>query len=200
MSKYTYIDAEITGERPFLMMAFDVMLLINAKPTAKRDSMEHQVPRDMAQKHLYKEEGTKKLYFPTTGHARLLREAGSSIKLKGERKAVKYKVPAAVLMEEDVAYFRNPNDKSFILDPNWEVDLRSGVNQKLQVRIPICRPRIDAWCMQFRLRINHEVLSEDIVHKLLQDGGEQIGLGSFRPEKGGTFGLFRVTSWQEAKK
>lgn len=199
MSKYTYIDAQIVGDRPFLMMAFDVYDLLNAKPTTKRDKMVAQVPRDMAQKFLYKEEKTNRLYFPTTGVARLLREAGSSMKLKGERKSLKYKVPAAVLMMDEVMYFKDPKTQKDILDPNWEVDVRSAVNAKVGARVPVCRPRLDSWSLNFKLRINHEVLSDDIIHKLLQDGGEQIGLGSFRPEKGGTFGLFRVTAWQLAK-
>lgn len=200
-SKFTYIDAEIVGERPFLMMAVDAMELLNASNTAtrKRDKMEKTIPRDVARKHLYMEEKTNNLYFPSTGVQRLLREAGSSVKLKGERKAVKWKVPAAVLPMDDVMYLRNPETKKIIQDPHWEVDIRTAVNNKVAARIVVCRPRIDAWMMRFQLRINHNVLGDSIVHQLLQDGGEQIGLGSFRPEKGGTFGLFRVTSWQESK-
>lgn len=198
MADYTYVNAEITGESPFLMMAIDPYALLNPNVTTKRDKMAKVVPREVARSYLYVEESTKKLTFPTTSVARLLREAGSSMKLRGERKAVKWKVPAAVVPMEENMYFRHPETKKFLHDPeDWEVDVRSAVNAKTQGRIAVCRPRIDQWTLQVRLRINEDVLSEDIIHKLLQDGGEQIGLGAFRPEKGGRFGLFRVTSWQK---
>jgi hypothetical protein len=35
------------------------------------------------------------------------------------------------------------------------------------------------------------------VNKLLVEGSQQIGIGAFRPEKGGPFGTFLVTEWKE---
>ena len=59
------------------------------------------------------------------------------------------------------------------------------------------RPRIDEWRAKFTLRINPKILPVELIHRLLQDGGEQNGVGDFRPEKGGPFGVFRVIRWSE---
>ncbi len=53
------------------------------------------------------------------------------------------------------------------------------------------------WRASFSLRVNEKVLPVDLIHKLLVDGGEQIGVGDYRPEKGGPFGTFRVLHWAE---
>ena len=59
------------------------------------------------------------------------------------------------------------------------------------------RARLNAWRADFALEVDTDVLDTDIVHQLLTEGGQRIGIGDFRPEKGGPFGRFRVTLWQE---
>jgi len=195
--KFAFVFVEVTGDRPLLMARMDVDLLLNAGTTSKRDKTAPQLTtREIAQKLLYAD-ATGRLYFPTTGIARMLREAGGAHKMRGERKSVKYKVPAAVLLMQDEMFLHHPDTGKPIVDPNWEVDVRSGVNSVTKARIPICRPRIERWATKFQLRINQDVLPEELIHRLLDDAGEQLGLGAFRPERGGTFGLFRVTKWQK---
>ena len=43
--------------------------------------------------------------------------------------------------------------------------------------------------------INPDVLDEDVIQQLLTEGGERIGIGDFRPEKGGPFGVFLIKEW-----
>jgi len=50
------------------------------------------------------------------------------------------------------------------------------------------RPRFECWSGKFTVRINETLLPVDFVQQLLTEGGQQIGIGDFRPEKGGPFG------------
>ncbi|MGH7297563.1 MAG: hypothetical protein ACRELB_21680, partial [Polyangiaceae bacterium] len=64
-------------------------------------------------------------------------------------------------------------------------------------RIMRFRPRLDAWTAQVNIRINEDVLEPAIVRQLLDEGGQQLGVGDYRPERGGPFGTFALVSWAE---
>jgi hypothetical protein len=59
------------------------------------------------------------------------------------------------------------------------------------------RPRFDEWGARFNLLIDDTQLAVETAHQLLNEAGQSIGIGDFRPEKRGPFGTFRVTSFQE---
>jgi len=83
---------------------------------------------------------------------------------------------------------------------DFEVDSRPVVIPSTKGRIMRHRPRFDQWSASFTIRINEMILPVDFVQRLLTEGGEQIGIGDFRPEKGGPFGTFNVVEWTEVKK
>ncbi len=154
-----------------------------------------------------REEATKSAYIDKDGHhwfpgaaiSRLLREAGGSHKLKGSRKSAKFVVPAAVLVLHDSVFLRNGDGNTFIHGDAFEVDSRPVVIPATKGRIMRHRPRHDKWSATFDLRINEDVLDPDFIHRLLTEGGQQIGIGDFRPEKGGPFGTFIITRWEVKK-
>ena len=59
------------------------------------------------------------------------------------------------------------------------------------------RARLNEWSFRVNLRINDSILHEDVVRRLMTEGLQQIGLGDFRPEKGGPFGTSDLVSWQQ---
>jgi hypothetical protein len=59
------------------------------------------------------------------------------------------------------------------------------------------RPRLNAWGCEFVIEIADDIMEAKSVHQLLAEGGVRLGLGDFRPEKGGPFGRFQVVSWGE---
>lgn len=78
---------------------------------------------------------------------------------------------------------------------SWVVDSRS-------IRIPntgergIChRPRFDDWRLTCTLLHDPSGLSVDELHALVDLAGQRIGVGDYRPERGGPFGRFAVTLW-----
>jgi hypothetical protein len=67
------------------------------------------------------------------------------------------------------------------------------------IPIPIYRPRFDDWSMELRISYWPSLVSLSNLMSLLATAGE-IGIGSYRPENGGTFGTFKVSSAREVPK
>jgi len=195
MTDYKFVDIEIEGVTPLIQHKFSDHSEVEGQKPTRRSLVGPKIPRDEAEKNAYRTVDGE-IYHPGAAISRLLREAGSQHKLKGSRKAVKYLVPAAVLMQDDNILVRDKNGKVL---KNFEIDARSVVIPSTKGRIMCWRPRHDVWTMRFRLRINESVLPCGLIHDLLVQGGEQIGIGDFRPEKGGPFGTFRITKWKEDK-
>ncbi len=152
-------------------------------------------PREEAEKVCYRDKQGR-FYFPGAAIGRLLREAGSNHKMKGSRRSAKFVVPAAVLVMDDAIIINNGDSKPA---PDFEVDSRPVVIPATKGRVMRHRPRFDIWSALFTIRINELILPVDFVHTLLTEGGQQIGIGDFRPEKGGPFGTFNVVEWKEQK-
>lgn len=186
------IQVSIKGETPLLQHRFGEEA---EQPGATRKMLvERGTPREEAAKVCYRD-AKGEFYFPGAAIGRLLREAGGGHKLKGSRKSAKFVVPAAVLCLDDAIIIRNGDGKTPAKD--FEVDSRPVVIPATKGRVMRHRPRFDHWSATFNLRINETVLPPDFVNKLLTEGGQQIGIGDYRPEKGGPFGTFIVTEWKE---
>lgn len=188
-------EVQIVGDTALLQHRFgEEAEAASGKSTRRVQLKDDETPRQAAEKVCYKDvEG--RFYFPGAAIGRLLREAGGAHKQKGSRKSVKFIVPAAVLVLDDAVVIRNGDGKTPVKD--FEVDSRPVVIPATKGRVMRHRPRFDAWSATFQIRVNEQVLGPDVVHRLLQEGGEQIGIGDYRPEKGGPFGTFRVVKWEE---
>ena len=154
---------------------------------------ESETAREEAEKVCYRsKEGW--LYLPSTAIARLLREQGGTMKAKGTRKSLKYIVPAAVLMSDEIIRLYDSDRKTPLRD--FEIDSRPVTIPATKGRIMRHRPKLPIWTANFRLRIKVDLLTETTVRELLDGGGACIGIGDYRPEKGGPFGTFDVVSWE----
>jgi hypothetical protein len=58
------------------------------------------------------------------------------------------------------------------------------------------RARFNEWTCKVRLKINTRILDEKTVRMLMIEGLEQIGIGDYRPERGGPFGVSNMVEWQ----
>ena len=81
-------------------------------------------------------------------------------------------------------------------DQMWDnqsqfVDRRTVVVSKS--RIMCYRPKFMNWSIQFTLHYDDTVLDEDQIIRACQNAGMFVGIGGFRPEKGGSFGRFEVS-------
>lgn len=59
------------------------------------------------------------------------------------------------------------------------------------------RPRLDEWRLAFTLELDDELIGADLARRILEDAGKKIGIGDFRPSKGGPFGRFSVVTFEE---
>lgn len=188
------IEVSIKGTTALLQHRFGEAAEGDSKAPTRNIVVQRGTPREEAEKVVYRN-GKGEFYFPGAAIGRLLREAGGGHKLKGSRKSAKYVVPAAVLVMGDAIVIRNGDGKTPAKD--FEVDSRPVTIPATKGRVMRHRPRFDEWSASFQVRINEQILPIDFVQQLLTDGGQQIGIGDYRPEKGGPFGTFNVTSWKE---
>lgn len=186
------VNVSIEGISPMLVHAFG--LDFENPDVARTQVADRGTPREQAESVLYRE-ADRSCYFPGAAIARLIREAGAAHKLKGSRRAVKFVVPSAVVVVEDhIALLDKPGGEAL---NDFEVDSRPVTIPSTKGRIMRHRPRFDTWAAAFSLEIDTSVLPVELVHQLLEEGGRRIGVGDYRPEKGGPFGRFAVTEWTD---
>ena len=190
-SRMKNIEIQIKGLTALLQNRFNEQA--QSSPSTRPALVQNLEPR--AQAELAANRNGQGFFFPGAAIARMLREAGGAHKMRGSRKSVKYLVPAAVIMGNDEIIILNGDGKTKA--ENFEVDSRPVTIPATKGRIMRHRPRFDAWSAKFSLMIDEEVLPVDLVHQLLTEGGMRIGIGDYRPEKGGPFGRFQVVRWKE---
>jgi len=61
-------------------------------------------------------------------------------------------------------------------------------------RVDKCMPVIDSWEAEVEVNVLHDLITEDILREHLECGGMYIGLGNFRPQSGGYYGRYELTS------
>lgn len=178
------IDIEITGVTPLLMNKF------NIDDGGKKEK--NLSPREAAEKVCYEDE-QKKLYYPTTNIYACLIEAGKfhkdgKVKVTTARSSL---IPAGVMIRGAFVYFKTPEI--------WEVDSRAVVVPSTGGRIVCHRPRLDNWSLDFTLELDTKMFTPKFIRTLVDDAGQKVGLGDFRPSRKGIFGRFVVTNWKEEK-
>jgi len=96
-------------------------------------------------------------------------------------------------------YAMFPGFEYELKNSGWEADMRTAVTSRGD-RVPIYRPRFDKWSLTFLIQLLYpETFGEDLMRRIIDHAGQKIGLLSFRPERKGGFGMFRVDGWKTAK-
>lgn len=188
----TTIQVQIQGTQPLLQHRFSEDA--EAAQSTRKQLIKSETPREAAQKVAYiAPDGTH--YFPGAAISRAIREAGSNHKSRGSRKSLKFVVPSALRVPHDTIQLVNGDGKTPIRD--FEVDSRPVVIPSTKGRVMRHRPRHDKWGAIFTLCIDETILPLDVIHQLLTEAGTQLGIGDFRPEKGGPFGTFQIVLWKQ---
>lgn len=92
-------------------------------------------------------------------------------------------------------YVPGADDKT--VQPEWVPDKRRGQMKTGSTSVAVCivRPRFDLWSFDVVIEYDHKKIDETVIRALFDNAGSSQGLGSFRPNKNGPFGTFKVTSW-----
>jgi hypothetical protein len=184
------VSVEIKGVTPYLMHRFSDEASVET--STRRIRAEKVDPREEAERVAYKApDGT--YYFSSLAIIGSMCQAGTNHKQKGSRKSLRFVVPCAIRLTTDTIIMRNGDGKPA---KSFEVDARPITIPATKGRIMRYRPRFNDWSAAFEFNLNEKLLGVDDAHLLLNEAGEQIGIGDFRPEKRGPFGIFRVTKFE----
>src|SRR5271167_3005565 len=116
---FVLIEVWVAGTTPMLQhRATEEALSGKTRPNMPG---EDENPRDIAERAVYRLE-SKQLAIPGGAFARMIREAGGSHKSRGSRKSLKYIVPAAVVVLDDLCGLYLNDRKTPLKD--YEVDSR----------------------------------------------------------------------------
>lgn len=177
------IKVEIKGTTPLLMHRFPMDGA--ESPGKKRTGVPNW--QDEAEKALYTDEhGT--IYQPSSHIEGTLQQAGKSFKIAGKRGATYSRlVSSTVVVFPDAIPHRLTK---------YSVDARPVVVQR--ARIIRYRPRFDEWELAFTLQMLDDQLPVEVLKEVLDHAGLYVGIGDYRPGRGGKFGKFMVTKFEVA--
>lgn len=184
------VAIRIAGASPLLMHRFGEQSEADVQTQVRRIQRAQGLPRDVAEAVAYRLP-TGELYLPSTMLQRAFVEAAADYKQRGKRQSMKYAAGAAFLVDGDVLSFDPPLR-------DFEVDSRPVVIPATKGRVMRHRPRLDAWSISTRALVDESLVPLDLVLEILGHAGRIKGLGDFRPQKGGPFGRFQVTRFEEA--
>lgn len=184
------VEVEIRGTSPLLIRRYSEQA--EQSGSSRAVLVEKRDPREEAARSAYvARDGT--YYFNAFSIPRSMANAGSNHKMKGSRKSLKFIVPSAVRVTTDEITILNGNGPA----KAFEVDARPVTIPATKGRVMRYRPRWNEWGARFSLVVDESILPVDLAHRLLTEAGVSYGIGDFRPEKGGPFGCFRVTAFNE---
>jgi hypothetical protein len=189
------IQVKIEGKTPMLQnrMTEDQLEQLRTKVKPAKAKGNPATPRPQAAAQVYTmKDGTP--YVPTENLMSCLIAAGVFIRLDGKRQMSTGKatvVPGLFEIEDAVLPIEG--------DP-WEPDVRQGRNPNGGEAVCIVRPRFDRWALSFTIEVDLDEIDESKIRDLFDKAGSRVGLGDFRPARKGTFGKFRVVTWERLER
>lgn len=67
-------------------------------------------------------------------------------------------------------------------------------NTPAKASVVVHRPKFDMWTANLIISFNSRELSVDQITALIQTAGHSVGIGAWRPQKGGPFGTYKLRS------
>ncbi len=178
------IEVTIKGTTPLLVHRFPMDGA--DEPSKKRTGVPNY--KTEAETYLYKDEKGI-LYEPASHLEASLQNAGKNFKITGKRGATYGKLVGATLEVYPDAIPHKITE--------YTIDRRPVVIQR--ARIIRNRPRFDKWELDFSLHLLDEQLRIEVVKEILDHAGFYVGIGDYRPQRGGKFGKFIVTKFKEVE-
>jgi len=169
-------------------------LRTKAKKAKAADIGTTRTPREEADHKVYRTQDGRP-YIPGENLMACLIGAGTFVRLDQKRQISTAKttlLPGLMALLTPIVHLVHPDTGK---PAAWEPDVRKGTNPHGAIAVAICRPRFDAWAIEFAIDIDTEEIGENAIRELVDKAGRRIGLGDFRPQRKGIFGQFCVESW-----
>lgn len=176
-------NIKIEGVSPLLQHRFPIEQQTEGAPKPKKGNPDYKAEAENA---LYRDEKGV-IYQPANHILSAIKEAGKKIKL-GRGTFSKVFGSGVVIIEPDAI----PH-----LIQKWELDAQPVVIQR--ARVVRYRPRLNEWALEFVAEIDDEEVSTEVFREALDIAGKRCGIGDFRPQRGGQFGRFMVTHFEEQR-
>jgi hypothetical protein len=174
------IEIKIQGVSPLLQHRFPEEE--QASKTKKKSATSND---GMVENSLYRlPDGT--IYEPSTHILGALKGAAGRFQIKGRGKATYRNIiggGAAVIEPDAIPH----------IFQKWVVDSRPVVNPSTKGRVLRKRPCFNEWGLSFRLIVDEEEMPIETLKEIFDVAGRNVGIGDFRPAKGGPFGRFMIT-------
>ncbi len=185
------LEITVEGQTPLLMCSPAAMLIPEEdKPTTKKKKLKRE---EEAELRAYRDD-VGNLVFPAIAFRNAVLKVATA-----------YKVPKSrASLQSYISHIRPDTEFVPVLTvkgkpvSEYIIDSRRAVNRnsKPPAGIVVHRPRLDEWRCKFTLLCDPDLIPvEDVVSQfttLLNDAGNRAGIGAFRPNCGGWFGMFKV--------
>jgi len=177
----------VVGDSPLLMHSPRSMTISGGR-AGKRKKI--PLPEEEAEMGTYRDDKGY-LVFPTSGFRKAFLRAMSGYKVG--KKALRTLL-SHVRTDGEWAYLVHPQTKKKI--KNYKIDIRRAVIQRSAVWR--ARPMLEEWATEIIFRMNAEIagMDEEALLKqseaILNEAGQTIGVGDYRLEREGWFGMFHV--------
>jgi hypothetical protein len=176
-----YLEARVTGTSPLLMNS--------AQGLGQAAPGEIPPPEVEAERGAYRlPDGA--LWFPADGFRGALVRAGSGHRI-GKRAATSV-LKGAIFATAEAAPLTDPATGEPLRE--YTVDIRRAVPPGARGGVSVlrARPRIEKWAAVVQLEYDETLIDPATILHFLKIAGRNVGIGNFRPEKGGPFGRFTV--------
>lgn len=117
-------------------------------------------------------------------------KAGLIAGAKKTKDSPKVKSGVLVMTDKSPLEYKGPRDIEKMWAAGSFADIRSVVVQR--ARLMRCRPIFSDWSATFELMFDDTVVDRADILRFAETCGQMIGIGDYRPEKGGDFGRFCV--------
>lgn len=176
------VEIRIEGVSALLMHRYP-MTEVGVKTKGKNNKQ----TEDDVESYLYKDSAGK-LMQPSTHIIGVLKRAGAKYQIPGQGKLTYKNLmgSGAVLVSPDEIVHELQG---------WEIDRRPVVVNR-GGRIPRSRPMLPKWALSFSIEYDEDEIHKSALKEILDFAGRRVGIGDFRPEKGGPFGRFIVTKFE----
>ncbi len=182
-----HIQVTITGITPLIVNRFheEAQLESSSGVHSRREQLP---PEKDARNRLYILEtpagAPEAYYFPAENIRQSIINAASRHKIG--RKSATSDIAAAVYLEP----FAVP------LQGGWTVDTRPVVIPATRGRVLRHRPIFNDWKLTFILQADEQLIDMKLLRRIVDDAGNYVGIGDFRPARKGPYGKYRVDSWE----
>lgn len=182
-------------------------ILINPMTDETLDELKTGIRRPIPKDKPYEEiagrklvrDGSGLLFLPVDWFYANFVEAGREVALE----SAKFKMSTAkstklyrfLYIEEEATGFIPLSNGKPGEQPEWRVDKRRAVIPSSGTATCAIRPYLPVWMATLTLAVRTDRIKLEKIRQLLEIAGE-IGLGDFRPDCRGPFGIYEIKNWE----